>query len=206
MDRAMDNQGSLSWSRRFLSVLLPLGLMAAGCTGIAGNVQAAPGSAKPSEHSGHEQQTPVAEAALERLTINVEIGDDGIQPSAIFIPAGRTALLVMRNRGTTEHHFRIVGMNPKELLWVAKDETAADLAQLASGLVSQVDHTAHHQEDTFVGFRSQSPAGIKPRDGEVHAYAQPGETDMVLFTATSVGTFSVQCPLHPALAAQVTVF
>lgn len=149
---------------------------------------------------GDEPATP--------LTINVDTADDGIQPASIFIPVGKPVQLVLRNRGATEHHFRVLGLVPKDLLWLSREATAEESALVTDGVVKEDEHSAHHQAGSLVTFRARSPAGIRLFGDEVHAYAAGGGggMDVVLFTATNTGTFTVQCPLHPELAGKVTIF
>lgn len=135
------------------------------------------------------------------LTINVALTDDAIDPSPVFVPLGRPVRLVVRNRGSSEHHYRVVGLVPKDLLWLAQGLSTASAAGAGTD-----DHSDHHGEMSFVPFRFASTAGVRPTGAEVHAYALSGELDTVLFTATKTGTFSVRCPLHPEIAGTLKVF
>jgi len=135
------------------------------------------------------------------LTINVALTDDAMQPSSIFVPLGRRVRLVVRNRGSSEHHYRVVGLVPKDLLWLAQDLPGESAASTITD-----EHADHHEEISFVPFRFASMAGVRPTGNEVHAYALPGELDAVSFTATKTGTFSVRCPLHPRIVGTLTVF
>ena len=135
------------------------------------------------------------------LTINVELTDDGFTPSSVFIPAGRPVQLVVRNRASAEHHYRVLGLVPQDLLWLAQDLPTPSAASTGTD-----EHDDHHAEISFVPFRFASAAGIRPTGTEVHAYAQGGEVDAVLFTATKAGTFSVRCPLHREVIGKLTVF
>ena len=60
------------------------------------------------------------------ITLNVEVTDDGFEPAAILIPAGRGIQLLMRNHGTTERHLRVIGAEPARLLWVARPDTGIE--------------------------------------------------------------------------------
>ncbi len=133
------------------------------------------------------------------LTLNVAVSDSGIQPSTIFVPAGRPVQLLLRNRGTTEHHYRVVGMVPDDLAWVMEGAGAG-----RKGASTQ-EHDHHVR--TLVRARAASPAGITPTGAEVHAYVSPARSiDVVLFTATRTGTFLVQCDLHPEKVGRLVVF
>lgn len=155
------------------------------------------------EHAGmdHGAMPPApAENSTGYLTLNIEISDSGIQPPVVFIPAGRPIQLVLRNRGSTEHHYRVVGLVPDDLVWVSRAESTPQDG------VSDEEHASHHNRQ-FVRQRATSPAGIRPTGREVHAYA-PGNrgVDVVLFTASQTGTFVVQCDLHPEKVGKLVVF
>lgn len=148
------------------------------------------------EHSGHVGH-PVSpnDGALD-FTVNIAISDTQIQPSAVFVPAGRPVQLIVRNRGSVEHHYRVVGLAPHELSWLKIDE----------GDGSGLSHNNHHGR-TFVPWRAASPAGIRPSGREVHAYVSPERrVDEVLFTAIESGNYVVRCDLHPGHVARFTVF
>jgi cytochrome c-type biogenesis protein len=151
------------------------------------------------EAMDHGAHVAPADAPVEYLTLNVVVSDEGIQPSAVFVPAGRPVRLVLRNRGTTEHHYRVVGLAPDDVMWISQGQSSGDTA------VSTDDHNHHDRQ--FVRWRARSPAGVTPTGDEVHAYA-PGSrgTDVVLFTASRAGTFIVQCDLHPEKVGKLTVF
>jgi cytochrome c-type biogenesis protein len=132
------------------------------------------------------------------LTLNIGISDSDIEPSTVFIPAGRPVQLLLRNRGTTEHHYRVVGLVPDDLAWIARGENTA------SPGVSD-EHNHHGRQ--FIASRAASPSGIRPTGDEVHAYvSSEHRVDVVLFTATQTGTFAVQCDLHPEQIGKLTVF
>lgn len=140
-----------------------------------------------------------SDESVRELTINVTLTDDGFQPPAIFIPAGRRVKLVVRSRGTTELHYRVLGLVPRDLLWISEPKGGREEG------VSEEEHEHHHAAG-FVRWRSKSPAGIRPIGDEVHAYAEAGGVDVVSFTPTNTGTFLVQCPLHPQIAGKATVY
>ncbi len=183
-----------------------VGFLLAGCTAAAGGdaqptPQAAAATAIVEDHGHH-----TAEVSVNSLTVNVELTDAGIKPSTIFIPLGQSVRLVVRNRGASEHHYQVFGLRPADLLWIFRSETEAEVELVMNGVVAPDDHSAHHVENSSVPYRAVSPAGVKPSGSEVHAYAEAGDTDVVLFKATNAGTFAVHCPLHPEMVAEVTVF
>jgi cytochrome c-type biogenesis protein len=137
-------------------------------------------------------------AALDYLTLNIAVSDAAIDPSMLFVPAGRPVQLLLRNRGTSEHHYHVVGLVAEDLMWVADGDPQARPA-------SNENHDHHGR--TFVRTRRSSPAGITPNGTEVHAYVSPARRlDVLFFTATQAGTFLVQCDLHPDKTAKLTVF
>jgi hypothetical protein len=110
------------------------------------------------------------------LTLNVAVSDTDIQPSVLFVPAERPVQLLLRNRGSSEHHYRVVGLVPDDLAWVARGGSAPQEG------VSDDEHNHHGRR--FLSQRAASPAGIRPTGDEVHAYVPvPGDVDVVLFTA-----------------------
>ena len=128
------------------------------------------------------------------FTINVTVSDTQIEPSVVFVPAGRPVQLLLRNRCSSEHHYRVVGLEPDEIAWLA-DPTPA----------GEAEHDHHSRR--VAGHRAASPAGIRPTGHEVHAWALPRHRpDAVLFTATETGTYIVQCDLHQHKGARLTVF
>ncbi|HMQ31849.1 MAG TPA: hypothetical protein PKD53_14065, partial [Chloroflexaceae bacterium] len=64
---------------------------------------------------------PPAAEGLRYLTVNVELTDEGIVPAVVAIPAGREIKLVVRNRGTTEHHYQVIGLAPQGLWRITTD-------------------------------------------------------------------------------------
>jgi len=193
------------WYAIAVAGLVLLGLGIAARAGVAGDANVMGVAALQADatdaldHSAH--QTVTLGGPDVYLTINVALTDDAIEPSSIFVPLGRRARLVVRNRGSSEHHYRVLGLVPKDLLWLAQDLPAVSPASVLTD-----DHSDHHAETSFIPFRFASTAGVRPTGTEVHAYARGGELDTVLFTATKTGTFSVRCPLHPEIVGTLRVF
>ena len=110
---------------------------------------------------------------------------------------------MLRNRGTTEHHYRVVGLTPDELWWMAPGTGAGTTSPMSDAPADEHDH---HSRD-FVTTKPASPRGITPSGREVHAYVTLADNvDMVLFTASHPGTFEVVCDLHPEHVGKLTVF
>jgi cytochrome c-type biogenesis protein len=134
---------------------------------------------------------------VEYLTLNVAVSDTGIEPSVLFVPAGRPIQLMLRNRGTTEHHYHVIGLAPDDLTWV--------IPGVSAGAASSEEHNHHNR--TYVRTRAASPAGITPTGQEVHAYvSEEQRIDVVLFNATQTGTYVVKCDRHPETVGRLTVF
>jgi hypothetical protein len=138
--------------------------------------------------------------------LNVEVSDAGIQPSEAFIPAGQRVRMVLRGRDRTEHHYRVVGLVPDELSWMAEPaRVMEEPANTAEAGASGAEHD--HHDSAFVRWRETSPAGITPTGDEVHAYVTAVKgVDVVLFSTTQTGTFMVQCDLHPEQVSKLVVF
>jgi len=161
--------------------------------------QVTPPESEGHAHPGGPGHDGFVGSDIRYFLLNVEISDAGIQPSTVFIPAGRPVQLVLRGRDRTEHHYRVVGLVPDDLSWVAAPPNAMAEDE------SDDDH-AHHNS-TFVQSRDASPSGIRPTGDEVHAYVSPAETaDVVLFSTTQVGTFVVRCDLHAEDIGKLVVF
>lgn len=185
-------------------------LLLAGCAGA----QAVPGAVVVTGGAAALEQRAAAPAAegLRFLTVNVELTDEGISPAVVAIPAGREIKLVVRNRGTTEHHYKVLGLAPQGL-WRITTEGANVTRDSndAMEVVSAEEHASHgddhHNHGASLG-AYLSQAGITPAADEVHAFAQGGGggMDVLFFTATTPGTYEVRCPLHPEMVAQLTVF
>ena len=134
------------------------------------------------------------------VTINIALTDKGFDPPWIFVPEGELVQLVLRNRGSSEIHYKVEGMIPSELLWinVPKDEIEVG--------VTDDEHESHHSSE-FVRWRATSTAGIKPTGEQVHAYvSRGGDRDVVRFVAPLIGTYPVIDPLHPEFSGEITVY
>jgi hypothetical protein len=150
------------------------------------------------DHAAHAIPEAASVSTLD-FTVNVAVSDAEIRPAAVFVPAGRSVQLLLRNRGSSEHHYRVVGLVPDELSWLA------DGADTADARVPDGEHNHHGRR--FVSWRPTSAAEIRPNRNEVHAYVTAERrVDAVLFTATKTGTYVVQCDLHPEKVARLTVF
>lgn len=188
--------------RRVLGGLVPVGLLLGACTSAPG-VSNQAGVAAPRAESAavahlHEHHPASSdEAPAAPLTINVYVTDAGFQPASIFIPAGQEVQLVMRNLGVTEHHLRVLGLVPRDLMRPAKNEAVTG----SDG----DDHAQHHGASGVPFGLSASSTGLPRIGDEVHAHAVAGGMDVVFFTATKTGTFAVQCPLHPGMVGEVAV-
>jgi uncharacterized cupredoxin-like copper-binding protein len=194
-----------------LALLLGFALIAASCT-----VGASRSTGTDSALAAGEGVAVTPDYEAETTVVNVLLTDTGIEPSTIFLPAGRPIRLVLRNRGTREHHFRVGGIVPAQLAWlVFPDFDAYDVASMspdelsAAGLDGDIDdleHTLHHMIPTFVPFKEESPAGIRPIPNEVHGYATLGGADVLSFIALNTGAFVAEDVRFPEFTARVIVF
>jgi cytochrome c-type biogenesis protein len=142
---------------------------------------------------------PHGAAANYDFTMNVDISDTVIRPSVVFIPAGRPVQLVLRNRSSGEHHYRVVGLEPDDLSWLSDEEH--------DSVVGAANQNHDHHNRQVVTWRATSPAGIRPTGNEVHAYVSAARrVDVVLFAARTTGTFLVRCDLHPEKTGRLVVF
>jgi cytochrome c-type biogenesis protein len=162
-----------------------------------------PGLPVGSQHDAHVHAEAISAAAADQrshsLTLNVYISDSGIDPAIVFVPLGRRVQLVLRNLSTNEHHYRVVGLPARDLLWTAEP----DLGTLDD---TSEDEHVHHMRD-YVPWREPSPAGIRPTGREVHAYVSPLRVvDVLLFTPTQAGTYDIQCDLHRQMLGRMVVF
>ena len=133
------------------------------------------------------------------ITLNVEVTDDGFEPAAILIPAGRGIQLLMRNQGTTEHHLRVIGAEPARLLWVARPDTGIEDG------VTEEDHSKHHLIG-YVDWRGTADSGIKITGDEIHGWSRPTEMEIMRFIISQPGTYQFEDALHPELTGELTVF
>ncbi len=138
------------------------------------------------------------------LTVDVEVTDDGFQPSSLTLPAGERIQLLVRNHGSREHHFHIMGLVPEDMLWLEQGRDG--LAEGSGDDVDEAEHAAHHAGATQLVPFHTCTSGICPTENAVHAHAEPGEVDVVWFTATNRGTFEVVDPLDPGRTGSVTVY
>lgn len=200
-DRAVPPSGSARLACAMVVVLV-VGLLQGG----SGAAQVAPPESPVHVHpEGHDDLTGsdvtrrASDGLFRNLIINVEVSDAGFRPSAVFVPSGRPVQLVLHGRDRTEHHYKVVGLVPDELFWMAAPPITIGED------ISDDEHNHHNRE--FVRSRDASPSGIRPTGNEVHGYVSPLETvDVVLFSTTRVGTFEVRCDLHAETVGRLVVF
>lgn len=197
---AKQHRRSSSW----LVALLTLSMALAGCSGSN------------SDESETESAFVDPDFGSDPIVINVSLGEEGYDPETLFLPAGQRVKLILRNRGRSEHHYRVAGLIPAEMTWVLFPEIDAydldsmspeDLEALGlTGDIDDVEHVLHHLTPVYVPYREESPAGIKPLANEVHGYVTVGKTDVLDFFPTNTGTFVVEDVLHPEITGRVIVF
>ena len=209
---------------RWLVAVATLSLIAAAC-GSSGQPETSTGATDATQMGSTERvrrtTTTTAASVLvppdreaETFVVHVKLTDEGPQPPIIHIPAGPQIRLVLRSGAELEHHYRVVGLIPTDLLWrmvpvvdpYELDSGNVDLEELAGGNVDDMDHILHHLTPDYVPFREASGSGIRPFGTEVHGYTTRGETDVMLFHALNTGRFEVVDELWPELSGTVVVF
>ena len=201
------------WRRRTMAGVLVFSLAAAGCTGTPDT------SGSDGRNGGGAEQVFVTPNYDDpTVVVNVTLTDEGFEPPTILIPAGRHIRLVIRNRGSHEHHFRVSGLIPAEMTWLLPaqvDEydidsmSEGELAAIGIDLsedATDMEHLLHHLSPSFVPFKEESRSGIKPLPNEVHGYASRGGFDVMSFFAINTGVFISQDVRYPDLTGRVIVF
>ncbi|GEM_PF-1833408 len=195
---------------RLLVGIAPLAMALAACTSASGAPQQAAQTAPQVEPLNVVRQYDVGaethrDVPVSYVTVNVEVTDEGYVPLSIVIPVGRRVQLVMRNRGTTEHHYRVLGLVPEGMVSPAAPEDEVP-AEAPTG-VSDGEHEQHHSGDVaFVPSRAvTTPAGVRVTGDRVHVWAEAGGVNMVIFAATAPGTFEVSDPRHPGIVGKLVV-
>lgn len=141
----------------------------------------------PRTTTGHTARPPMGHVATWPWTSTSQTRASTLPPS--LSPAGRRVQLLLRNRSVTEHHDRVLGLVPDDLLWVSEPESVV--------VADVLDEQHHHHARDFVPWRATSPSGIRPTGREAHLSVTPARgVDVVLFTVTNTGTFVVQCDPH----------
>src|SRR5512145_2081062 len=97
---------------------------------------AMPAAAQVHVHDAVDHGVPSG-TPVEYLTLNVAVSDTGIEPSVLFVPAGRPVQLLLRNRGTTKHHYHVVGLVPDDITWV--------IPGAGAGAASSDEHDNHNR-------------------------------------------------------------
>ncbi len=185
--------------------LIALVLVAAACSGSEGSSDGPTlPTAAPSVMVPQDLDSPI-------FVANVQLTDDGFDPDMIFVPAGRQVRLVLRNRGSHEHHYRVAGLIASEIRWLMEpdvDEEEIDnlLADNAGFTDDDVEHILHHMTPSYVPFKDASLSGIKPLRNEVHGYAQAGQTDVLTFYPLATGKYEVEDVRYPEFTGTFVVF
>lgn len=197
----------MRWRHLAMAAPVALAFVAAGCAGGSSPpVAAAPQATHLNIVRSYDQGTDSPrDVPVPYITVNVDITDEGMEPRALSIPAGQQVQIVMRNRGAAEHHYQVLGLKATDIARRLPDAETAE----GNGMDAE-DHSAHHGQDAELALllplsACASKAGVCPRASEVHAFADGGGVDAVLFTATRTGTYTVQCPLHPKISGKLVV-
>lgn len=170
----------------------------------------------------------LAEQSIESdLLVRVVLTDEGSSPESISLALGQQVALVIRNVGDEEHHFHIKGLPTDELLWYAKEGTIVSGSPMVmdhdgtgaeavdamdqTGMDAEID--VSNEDDFFVSSGElvshhvcTSETGVCPSGDWVHAHAEAGDWDIIVFTPTERGTFTAFDPLNPDLTSEVIVY
>jgi hypothetical protein len=162
--------------------------------------------------------TVVPDFDAPEFVVNVYATDAGFETPIVHVPAGRYIKLVLRDHGSQEHHFRVLGLVPSRLRWAvfpSLDEydiaTMGEDELLAAGIdlskpIDDLAHVLHHLHIMYAPDKAAAPSGIKPLGTEVHAWTIPGKQDVVYFFALTTGTYEVVDSAHPEFTGQLVVF
>ena len=168
------------------------------------------GAAGPTQAADSEE--PPAGASLP-LTINVTISASGYDADVIRVPVGQPVKLVFRNRDSLEHHFLIEDMPASDRYWQTVGERQMSLDEFLNlfdddyEAPEEDEHDQHHPPRAYTDEPPcASEFDICPTGEWVHAHAAAGANEIVLFTPTSAGTYTVICPLHGDHVARVIVY
>ena len=201
-------------SIRYLMGVLALLLVSSACSSSDTGSESAVGRTE------RESVTVEPDFSLSPFVVNVALTDTGPEPDVIFIPAGRQIRLVLRNHGTTEHHFLIRGLVPALLRWRVESEVDAyELDSLSPGEQAELgidiagvtdeaemEHLLHHLAPSWAPTKAESPSGIKPVGLDVHGYVSLGTNDVLTFFALQTGEYVSEDVLYPELTGRVVVF
>jgi hypothetical protein len=197
---------------RYLIAALALALVAGACSGDSDATLTAGGA------GSRESVTVEPDFSMAPLPINIKLTDEGFDPEIIFIPAGRRIRLILRNHGTTEHHFRINGLIPAQMRWMLfpeideyevasmTNEELIDYGIAGVTDIGELTHLVHHLKPSFVPFKDVSPAGVKPLGTDVHGYVTLGRTEVMTFIALQTGEYAARDVLFPEITGRVIVF
>jgi len=169
----------------------------------------------------HTGEAELAEQSVASdFVVQVELTDEGSSPKSITIPYGQRIALVMRNTGAQEHHFHIQELETDALLWYAKQGTVvsgepmtmADHSDTGTAPIEDMGD-ADADDSYFISSGElvshhvcTSDTGICPTGDWVHAHANPGDWDLIVFVPADRGIFEAVDPLNPDIKAEIVVY
>lgn len=191
--------------------LVTLALIAGACSGSADSA---------TDRVEERSVTVAANPAADEFVVNVTFTESGFEPETVFVPAGFPVRLVLRNRSEHEHHYRVARLVASEVRWIEYPEvdeyeidsmSTEELRELDPALVgvtdrAELEHLLHHMQPIFSPTKAASLSGIKPLAGEVHGYAQRGESDTLTFFPLTTGRFHAEDVLNPEITGTFVVF
>jgi hypothetical protein len=147
---------------------------------------------------------------------NVVFTADGVDPEILFLPAGHPVRLAFRNRTPDERHYRVAGLVADEVRWLLEPEyTLFDLEQMTPEEQAEIgfdptksdeEHFLHHMAPSLTAMVDESPEGVQPLPGEVHAYTTGHATELITFYPVMTGRYEVQDVLSGETIGTVIVF
>ncbi|MBI2941280.1 MAG: hypothetical protein HYY04_12670 [Chloroflexi bacterium] len=109
--------------------------------------------------------------------------DFRFEPATFQLTAGQPVRLVFRNDGKVPHDLVIAGMGADMHEEMGHQEADSHGAKEAKADDHQADEADHHADE----------ADHHASEAKVHINADPGKTEMVVFTPTSSGSYQVVC-------------
>jgi plastocyanin len=143
-------------------------------------------------HDDYDGAPPLDLSSAE--IIRVSATADGFSPDTMELTVGQSVILVFENPTDEEHHFHVNGLPIGDTLrWLVSVE-GRDFSDDSLRAAAQFD--SHICDSEF---------GYCPTGAWVHLHANPGGQDAIAFVPQGAGSYSVSCPIHPDLGAEVVV-
>ena len=119
----------------------------------------------------------------------------GFLPRTIHATAGQPLVFLFENTSDLEHHFHIMDLEPVDLRWFMLQHH--DMATFDVAVLDTAERTTGHVCD--------SETGLCRLGTNVHLHANPRQFDAVGFIAPKPGRYTIVCPLHENMRAELIV-